>query len=456
VFHESASIITDAAAEMQKAYAVPKKDFIEGAVNLGRFGKAAGASEADAAKLGVNLAKLAADLGSIENIDTATAVQRMSAAMAGETEVLRKHGVMMTEATIRQEALDKGWIKGKEELDEHTKIMARASLIFKDLKDAQGDLARTIDSPANAMRSFQGTIDNFATEVGQVFLPVLSAAAVGGRDLMQSIGEMFRENQDTITSWGGWLKSAFDEVSMVVRNFGSIWKIAQLQITEVVGNVIAQVDAIMTNMGLLAEYVAGNWRQVLTDAFTYVSTVLKNLAGNAGGLIGAVKDAAMGKGWSFEWTDLTKGFVATMAELPTLAQPALVDLSAEIGAEMDKIFAGEQAHAAGKGPKVGAAPLDMTIPEFEKGVGKAADDKAKKEKAAKEAPDVGALTLGSKESMSAIARFRNEDPSGKAIEKTAAASEESAKSLKNIEKALGAGVLAGAAAAGPKLATAPI
>lgn len=60
-------------------------------------------------------------------------------------------------------------------LTEAAKVQARMSLIMKGLGTAQGDLARTADSPANAFRKLQGQMQNVMVAVGQALMPAIQA-----------------------------------------------------------------------------------------------------------------------------------------------------------------------------------------------------------------------------------------------------------------------------------------
>ena len=96
----------------------------------------------------------ASDLASARNTSTADAIQAISAGLRGESEPLRRYGVLLDDATLRQEALGLGIIKTtKEALTPQQKVLAAQSAIFKQTTDAQGDFARTSEGMANSQRT---------------------------------------------------------------------------------------------------------------------------------------------------------------------------------------------------------------------------------------------------------------------------------------------------------------
>ena len=73
--------------------------------------------------------------------------------VVGESEPIRNYGVLLDDATLRQEAFALGITKTtKDALTPQQKVLAAQSAIFKQTTDAQGDFARTSDSAANAQR----------------------------------------------------------------------------------------------------------------------------------------------------------------------------------------------------------------------------------------------------------------------------------------------------------------
>jgi hypothetical protein len=397
----SAAVIGNADA-MAKAYGIPKREILDASASIGLIAKGAGNSNAQAATLANTMSRLAADASSFYNVPMEAALEKIRSGLVGEAQPLRQFGVLLSEEAVKQEAVAQGWAKSKGKLDEQTKVMARASLIAKGLGTASGDLARTADSPANAMRRVSGQVENLATTVGELFLPAIAKATAVLSEMIGWASSAFTANKATFEGWAQALGSAIDTVGMAFRNLPLYAQIAWLKIQEGAFNVLAVVETLPVNLGLIADYIANNWKEIIVDAVNAVGAVFHNLGWNIGNLFVATQDFLAGKGWHFDWTPLLDGFEATAAKLPELLKPNLTSMQSEISKVSGQIVEEERrrAQAAAKGVAAAARPI---LPDFTPTGKGGGEDKYK---------GTAAVEMGSKEALSAIARFRNGD-SGK-------------------------------------------
>jgi hypothetical protein len=126
-----------------------------------------------AADMSKQVVELATDLGSFNNLPTADVVRDIQSAIVGNTETLRKYGVVASQDAIIQEALTSGLIKNKNELDATSKAQAIYNLLLQGTADAQGDAVRTAGSTANQMKKLKAQVEDLAIEFGQQLLPVV-------------------------------------------------------------------------------------------------------------------------------------------------------------------------------------------------------------------------------------------------------------------------------------------
>lgn len=127
----------------------------------------------EAAKMSERLTTLAGDLASFHNVDPAQALEDLRSGLSGETEPLRKYGILLSDARLRQEALRQGLVKTtKEALTPQQKALAAYSLSIKDAGKANGDAGRTINQLAGQTRVLKANIDDLFASVGQRLLPV--------------------------------------------------------------------------------------------------------------------------------------------------------------------------------------------------------------------------------------------------------------------------------------------
>jgi hypothetical protein len=174
VFGESAEKVREFAATAAGSLGQSKQTALDGAATFGIFGKAAGLAGNDLAKFSTDFVKLAADLASFNNTSPQDAIQAIGAALRGESEPLRRYGVLLNDAALRQQAMAMGIYSGNGALTSQQKVLAATELIFQQTSDAQGDFARTSDGLANQQRILGASIQNLKTSLGEVLLPVFT------------------------------------------------------------------------------------------------------------------------------------------------------------------------------------------------------------------------------------------------------------------------------------------
>ncbi len=149
---------------------------LNAASTFGVFGKAAGLTGKDLGTFSTDMTALASDLASFANTSPEEAALALGAALRGESEPIRKYGVMLDDAALKAEALAMGVYSGKGPLTQQQKILAAQSAIFKQTSDAQGDFARTSDGVANQQRIMAAQFENVKASLGKALIPAFSAA----------------------------------------------------------------------------------------------------------------------------------------------------------------------------------------------------------------------------------------------------------------------------------------
>ena len=128
-----------------------------------------------AAVMSKNLTQLSYDLASFYNLDTETAMLKLKSGLAGELEPLRAIGYDLSQAKLEATALELGIDKSVSAMTQAEKAQLRYYAIMTQVTSAQGDMARTLDDPANQMRVFKSEINMAAREIGNMFIPALNA-----------------------------------------------------------------------------------------------------------------------------------------------------------------------------------------------------------------------------------------------------------------------------------------
>ena len=128
-----------------------------------------------AATMSKNLTQLGYDLASFYNIDTETAMLKLKSGLAGELEPLRAIGYDLSQAKLEATALALGIDKSVSSMTQAEKAQLRYYAIMTQVTDAQGDMARTLDDPANQVRVLKAEFNMAAREIGNIFIPALNA-----------------------------------------------------------------------------------------------------------------------------------------------------------------------------------------------------------------------------------------------------------------------------------------
>jgi phage-related protein len=154
-----------------------------------------------AAIMSKNLTQLGYDLSSFFNVAVegeGGAMQKLQAGLAGELEPLRRLGFDLSEARLKAVALSLGIDKTYKSMTQAEKAQLRYYAIMNQVTIAQGDMARTLNSPANQLRILKAQVEQAARALGNVFIPLLNAvlpyliaAAKAVRILASAIASLF-------------------------------------------------------------------------------------------------------------------------------------------------------------------------------------------------------------------------------------------------------------------------
>lgn len=175
VFGQSGQDVVAWSKTLVESFGVSQTQALEAAGVFGNMLVPMGFSRDAAADMSKTMVQLAGDMASFNNASPEDTLEALRAGLAGESEPLRKFGVFLNDARLKQEALRQGLYKGKGALDAHAKAAATMALILKDTSDAQGDFKRTSDSAANQQRIQQAATQNLTASLGQALLPTYEA-----------------------------------------------------------------------------------------------------------------------------------------------------------------------------------------------------------------------------------------------------------------------------------------
>lgn len=127
-----------------------------------------------AAIMSKNLTQLGYDISSFFNLDIGDAMEKLQSGLAGELEPLRRIGYDLSQAKLEAVALQLGIDKAVSSMTQGEKAMLRYYAIMTQVTTVQGDMARTLEQPANQMRIFKAQVEMLARSIGNIFIPILN------------------------------------------------------------------------------------------------------------------------------------------------------------------------------------------------------------------------------------------------------------------------------------------
>ena len=195
IFGDATSSIVEFGDQAAESMGQSKQAAIAAASDFAIFGGAAGLAGQDLATFSTDLTMLASDLASFSNTTPEEAVLALGAALRGESEPIRRYGVLLDDATLKARALEMGIYDGSGALSQQQRVLAANAEIFAQTGLAQGDFARTSDSLSNSQKTLAAQFADMQVQVGQALAPAMQTAVSIGSDLLGLFSALPKEVQ---------------------------------------------------------------------------------------------------------------------------------------------------------------------------------------------------------------------------------------------------------------------
>lgn len=137
-----------------------------------------------------NLTQLGYDISSFFNISVEDAMLKLQSGISGELEPLRRLGYDLSQARLQQTAYTLGINESVSAMTQAEKAELRYYAIMTQVKTAQGDMARSLEAPANQLRILQAQFTMCARAIGDIFIPMLNAILPVAIAVVQIIKEI--------------------------------------------------------------------------------------------------------------------------------------------------------------------------------------------------------------------------------------------------------------------------
>lgn len=206
--------------------------------------------------MSTSLVELANDMASFFNLKPEEAFEKLRAGITGEAEPLKQLGILVDETTVKTAAMRHGLIKQGEEMSQQQKVLARYVSIMEQTSKAQGDLARTADSPTNQLRTMRAQFEELAAKLGVALIPAFQRFIAIGTALLPKI--------EALVNWFTQLspetQTVIVAITGLVAAIGPVLVVAGTLITSV-GTIVSAFSAVVpivtTVGGALAALGAG-------------------------------------------------------------------------------------------------------------------------------------------------------------------------------------------------------
>tara|TARA_Y100001972_G_C7667153_1_gene337700 strand:+ start:4045 stop:6009 length:1965 start_codon:yes stop_codon:yes gene_type:complete len=184
-FGSSSDSVEEFASTTLKSFGISSGSAMEAAALFGDMATSMGLTRSASAEMSTSLVGLAGDLASFKNIQIDVAQTALSGIFTGETESLKKLGIVMTQTNLQQFALSQGITKNIKDMTEAEKTNLRFSFVMAKTANAQGDFARTGGGAANQTRIFRESLSEIAGTLGSLILPIFTKIITKLNDLAQ-------------------------------------------------------------------------------------------------------------------------------------------------------------------------------------------------------------------------------------------------------------------------------
>lgn len=202
-FKSASGSVTDFAKTSLKTYGIASGTALDMASNFGDMATSMGLGVGEAAKLSTSLVGLAGDMASFKNIRIDVAQTALNGIFTGETESLKRLGIVMTEANVKAYAFSQGITKQYDTMSQAEKVMLRYQYVMSVTKNAQGDFTRTNENAANQMRMFGEGMKQLSAEIGQVMLPAVTSIVRAANGMISGFSDANDSTKTLIVTLGG-------------------------------------------------------------------------------------------------------------------------------------------------------------------------------------------------------------------------------------------------------------
>lgn len=221
IFGDASSELESFAKTASTSLGQSQTQFLQGAKTFGIFGQAAGLSAKENVEFAKTLGVLATDLASFNNTSVDEAITSIGAALRGESEPIRRFGVLLDDATLKARALSMGIYDGTGSLTQQQRVMAAYQEILAQTTTQQGDFERTSGGMANGLKTIQAEFENLKIVIGESITPAVEGAIPKIREFIEGF-VTDPDFQKYLADLSQILVDMLPKLEPVLNNFGDL------------------------------------------------------------------------------------------------------------------------------------------------------------------------------------------------------------------------------------------
>jgi hypothetical protein len=237
VFKKGAKDVIDWSGKTLKNIGLAKGTALDMAAVYGDMGTAMGLSGNQAKNMSMNMVDLTGDMASFKNMRPDEIHVALAGVYTGETEALKRLGIIMTVNNLQEYAKQQGIKKTYKEMTQAEKIQLRYNYVMKSSKNSVGDFIRTQDSAANQTRIFTESIKEAGAKFGAILLPFVTK----GLNILNSL-------MDRLSKLNPHMQKVVVLVALIAAGIGPL--------LIVIGGLITAIGTVITFIGGLTVPIA--------------------------------------------------------------------------------------------------------------------------------------------------------------------------------------------------------
>jgi phage-related protein len=260
-----------------KSMGLAKGSALDAAALFGDMATSMGLPTEKASDMSMKMVQLGGDLSSFKNISFAEVQTALAGVFTGETESLKRLGIIMTDTNVKAYALSQGFKGNWEELSQAEKVTWRYNYVMEMTKNAQGDFARTFNGTANQIRYSKERLKELTAEFGEKLLPITGRVLEFLNKLLDKFTNLTPAQQDMVIK----LAAIAAVIGPVLLVLGKLTEAVATLAPLMANPTFWIVVAVLAAIAAIAYVVYQNWDKIkealkpVVDLFNYMKPSLE-------------------------------------------------------------------------------------------------------------------------------------------------------------------------------------